>query len=105
MKKYIEEYIKEVELKIAKKKRFSEKDKLEFKDKIIYFQHERLIHLLVTLFFVLFTCIFLALGMVSYLFLIPFGIGIIFLVFYIIHYFFLENSVQYMYRLYDKMFK
>ncbi|MCM1053693.1 MAG: hypothetical protein NC483_06955 [Ruminococcus sp.] len=105
MRKYIEEYISELEFKIVEKKRFSEKDKIKFKDKIVYFQHERLIHLLVTLFFVIFTFIFLALGMISYVFLIPFGIGIIFLLFYIIHYFFLEKTVQYMYKLYDKIFK
>lgn len=105
MRKYILEYIEEVEKKINSKKKFTEKDFDIFKDKIVYFQHERLIHLLVTLFFVIFTIAFLVLGMVSYLFLIPFGIGIIFLLFYIRHYFFLENAVQYLYKLYDKIVK
>ena len=105
MRKYIENYIKELEDKINKKHKFSEKEIIILKDKINYFNHERLIHLLVTLFYVIFTFIFLGLGLLSSLFLIPFFIGIIFLVFYIRHYFFLENAVQYIYTLYDKIMK
>ena len=69
--------------------------------KITFFQHERLIHLLVTLFYAIFTLAFLALGTIHYIFFIIFLILIIFLIFYIFHYFFLENSVQYLYKQYD----
>ena len=82
MKKYILEYKSEIEEKITKKK-INQNDLQILKEKIIYFQHERLIHLLVTIAFAIVTIIFLALGMISYIFLIPFFILIIFLIFYI----------------------
>ncbi len=101
MRKYIEEYTEEVLTKL--KGKVTKEDLEELKLKITYFQHERLIHLLVTIAFAIFTVIFLCLGMISYVFLIPFASFIIFLIFYILHYFFLENHVQYLYRLYDEM--
>ena len=101
MKKYIEEYTEEVLTKL--KGKVTKEDLEELKLKITCFQHERLIHLLVTIAFAIFTVIFLCLGMISYVFLIPFASFIIFLIFYILHYFFLENHVQYLYRLYDEM--
>lgn len=84
-------------------KKVTKSDLEELKDKIGFFQHERLIHLLVTLFFAVFALVFLAMGMISYIFLPIFFILLIFLVFYILHYFFLENHVQYLYKIYDKM--
>ena len=72
MRRYMEDYIKDLEKKINSNYKFTEKDKMILKDKINYFNHERLIHLLVTLFYAIFTFIFLALGILSYLFLIPF---------------------------------
>ncbi len=105
MKKYMKNYIQELENCIKEKRKYNEKEIEELKIKISYFQHERLIHLLVTIAFAFLTLIFMALGMLSYLFLIPFAILIVFLIFYIFHYFYLENSVQYMYKLYDQMMK
>lgn len=80
----------------------------EFEVKIAYFQHERLIHLMVTLAFAL----FLLLSIAS-LFLFPseFAISALLLVAiffgltigYVFHYYFLENSVQKMYHLRDEM--
>ena len=84
-------------------KKVTKSDLEELKYKIGFFQHERLMHLLVTLFFALFALAFLAMGMISYIFLPIFFILLIFLVFYILHYFFLENHVQYLYKIYDKM--
>ena len=52
MKKYLDDYIKELENKKNKI------DIEELKTKISFFQHERLIHLIVTLFFSLFAIIF-----------------------------------------------
>jgi hypothetical protein len=75
--------------------------------KISFFQHERLIHLLVTLAFALLT-------MLSFIFLffnptiptsILTGLFFILLIPYIFHYHFLENSVQEMYKQYDKLIK
>ena len=97
MRQYLMNYTQEVEKKLKKN------DLGELEVKIAFFQHERLIHLLVTLAFAIFALVFLALGMVSYVFLIIFAILIIFLLFYIVHYFFLENHVQYLYKLYDEM--
>lgn len=99
MKKYLEDYIKILE----NKDKIPEKELRFVETKIVWFQHERLIHLLVTLSYVLFTLIFMILSLVSYIFLIPFFIGIVFIIFYIRHYFFLEKGVQYLYKLYDKL--
>lgn len=85
------------------KKKIKKSDLEELNTKITFFQHERMIHLFVTITFIFLTIIFLALGMISYIFLIIFAILIIFDIFYIIHYFYLENSVQYLYKLYDEL--
>ena len=80
----------------------------EFEKKISFFQHERLIHLMVTLFFALF--LLLSIGA---LFMFPaefiltgvlltaifFGLTIG----YVMHYYFLENSVQQMYHMRDEI--
>ena len=96
-------YTQEVEEKL--KKKVEKNDLEELAVKISFFQHERLIHLFVTFFFAIFALVFLALGMISYTFLIIFAILIVFLLFYDVHYFFLENHVQYLYKLYDEMRK
>lgn len=101
MKEYLKKYIIELEI-MANEKQTAAKIE-DIKTKIMFFQHERLIHLLVTLAFALFTIIFMALGMISLIFLIPFAILIVFDIFYITYYFYLENSVQYLYKLYDKI--
>lgn len=98
----MQEYIKYLEEKLENNDKFLDKDIIILKDKIAFFSHERLIHLLVTIIYVIFTLLFMVMSMVSYIFLIPFFIGIVFLLFYIPHYFFLENGVQYLYKLYDK---
>lgn len=102
MKKYIKDYMLETENKI-KDKNVSKKDIDLLLIKIQFFQHERLIHLLVTLFYALFCLIFFILGMISWLFFIIDVILLVFLIFYILHYFFLENSTQYFYKLYNQM--
>lgn len=71
------------------------------------YQHERLIHLLVTLAFAVFFLLAL------FMFLVNGGIGLlilaalflILLIPYIRHYYFLENSVQELYRIYYKIEK
>ncbi len=102
MRKYLTNYLIEVE-KLLQKKQIREDDLQNLKTKIIFFQHERLIHLIVTLFFCLFTIIFMILGILSYYFLIIFGILVVFDIFYIYHYYFLEKNVQYLYKVYDKL--
>lgn len=101
MKGYIQSYIKETEVKL--KKEINKNDLIELKDKINFFSHERLVHLLVMLFCIFALIIFFILSLDNYIFLIPTIILIILNIFYILHYYFLENSVQYLYKLYDKM--
>ena len=80
----------------------------EFEIKIAYFQHERLIHLMVTLFFALF--LLLSIGSI-FLFPSEFLISAILLtciffgltIGYVFHYYFLENSVQKMYHMRDEI--
>lgn len=73
--------------------------------KIGFFQHERLIHLIVTLAFALFEAMAFAGAMVS-------GMAAVYilaaavlalLIPYIIHYYFLENGTQRLYELYDEI--
>ena len=73
--------------------------------KIKFFQHERFIHLMVTLFYGLFAILFTALVLLSKIFVIVALVLYVFLIFYIFHYFFLENGVQYMYKQHDKLLK
>ena len=104
MKKYLYDYIKEIDELIDNKK--VNKEIIDnHLIKIGFFQHERLIHLLVTLFYALIYLIFMALGFVHYIFFIIAAILLIFLICYIIHYFNLEKGVQYLYKQYDKMSK
>ena len=105
MKNYIIEFIKDLETKIKENHKFTKDEISVIRIKISDFQHERLIHLLVTLFYAIFTLFFLAFSAVNIIFFIPFIALIIFLIFYIKHYFFLENFVQYIYKLYDKIIK
>ena len=80
----------------------------EFETKIAYFQHERLIHLLVTLSFAAFL-----LFEIFSLFILPAsfiyaGILLVLIFFgltigYVMHYYFLENSVQQMYHMRDEI--
>lgn len=72
---------------------------------ISFFQHERLIHLIVTVTFALLEVIVIGLCVVSF----TLGVGLlaiallILLIPYIRHYYILENEVQRMYTQYDKM--
>ncbi|MBR2523016.1 MAG: hypothetical protein IKE53_01090 [Clostridiales bacterium] len=80
----------------------------EFEKKISYFQHERLIHLLVTLTFAL-----LEIFTIFAIFILPYPASLIFAVMtvlilclltgYVFHYYLLENSVQKMYHLRDQI--
>lgn len=113
MKKYVletmnavQKYIDE-EMKNAPEQRTNEVLS-EFETKISYFQHERLIHLMVTLAFatwLLFEiyCLFvlpsefLIAGILLVLIFFGLTVG------YVMHYYFLENSVQKMYHMRDEI--
>ena len=102
MKKYLYDYIKEIDNIIDNNE--VNKDIIDnHLIKISFFQHERLIHLIVTVFYALLFLIFMALGFIHYIFFFIDAILFVFLLCYIIHYFRLENGVQYLYKQYDEM--
>lgn len=105
MKKYLYDYIKEIDTLLESNKKIKDDVITNHLLKISFFQHERLIHLLVTLFYALIYLLFMGLGFVHYIFFIIALILLVFLICYIIHYFHLENGVQYLYKQYDKMRK
>ncbi len=104
LKKYFGEYIASVIAALENECTDFHALKAEMLIKIAFMQHERLIHLLVTILFALlmFLCL---IG-----FFISENIGILaaavlmlaLLIPYIAHYYFLENGVQKLYSLYDK---
>ncbi len=106
MRKYLTEYLSRIE-DLLKRNVPLDYDELirNHLQKIEFMQHERLIHFLVTMLFSL--GLFLMMGtfliaetvlLLPLLFLI-----LILLIPYILHYYFLENSVQKMYRIYDEL--
>lgn len=102
MKKYLYEYIKSIDLILKENKKIDyNKLKEEHLIKIGFFQHERLIHLLVTLFYALFTFIIFYFTKIFLPFVFIALILLVFLIFYVVHYFRLENGVQFLYKQYD----
>ena len=77
------------------------------KEHIAFFQHERLIHLIVTVLFALCTVMtFIAIAVWQVMILIPLAIAfLVLLVPYIKHYYFLENQTQLLYKDYDKIYR
>lgn len=103
MKIYLHDYINEIDNLLKSKKIITDDMIKKHLIKIEFFQHERLIHLLVTLFYGLISIVFIALGILHFMFLPIAIIVLVFLMFYIVHYFRLENGVQYLYKQYDRM--
>lgn len=100
MKNEIKEY-KELILQQAKD---PEADKKELAEKLLvrigFYQHERLIHLIVTMSFGVFFLLSLILAFSNAYFLALSALLLILLVPYIAHYYFLENSTQELYKVY-----
>ncbi|MBQ7240681.1 MAG: hypothetical protein IJS56_04485 [Bacilli bacterium] len=105
MKKYLYDYIKEIDGLLKDSKKITKEDIDNHLVKIEFFQHERLIHLIVTVFYAILFILFSALSLVHFMFVIIMLILLVFLLFYIVHYFRLENGVQYLYKQYDEMIK
>lgn len=101
MKEYIKEYVSGIDILIKDNHKFNKEEIEEFLFKLSLFQKERVIHLGITLSYVFFTILFLFLTKYMFMMFIVFFILLIFDGFYVYHYFFLENSVQYMYKQYD----
>ncbi|MBR1385815.1 MAG: hypothetical protein IJ568_03175 [Bacilli bacterium] len=108
MKSYMKDYINCIDSYI-KEKNISDIDEIieTHLVKIKFFMHERLIHLLVTILFAIMTLmtLFVLLNNSSIELMILLVLFVCLLVPYIYHYYYLENSVQYMYREYDELRK
>ncbi len=102
MRKYLEEYTKEID-DLLKTKQITNQNIDDHLIKISFFQHERLIHLLVTLAYGIFLFLSVMISFTNFLFTIVTLLITVILVFYVRHYFFLENHVQYLYKQYDQM--
>ena len=104
MKKYLYDYIKNID-SLIKEGNITNEIIENHLIKIGFFQHERLIHLLVTLTYAI-ALLLLCFLVVTYpLLYIAIIIVTIFLIFYVKHYFHLENGVQYLYKQYDQLRK
>lgn len=107
MTKYLTEYMKKMENKLNECSSLNDIEKLlvEHKDKIAFMQHERIVHFLVTMMFAIVLTFFICALIFSdnFALLLLVTIIIVLLAFYIKHYYFLENTVQKMYMVYDRM--
>lgn len=107
MTAYLKKYMEDVQRRL---KEYSDKAELEeifleHKDKIAFMQHERIVHFLVTMMFAILLSVFVVgfLLVENPALLLLVTIIIVLLGFYIKHYYFLENTVQKMYRIYDEL--
>lgn len=105
MKKYFSEYISYLLEIMNDDSADLEAVRSELLIKIGFMQHERLVHLIVTVLFALVmflnVIIFFQSHMLAFLAIVL--LCLILLIFYIAHYFFLENEVQQLYRIYDSI--
>lgn len=101
MRLTLKDYRKSLDEKFDKK--FSDEDLLSLKNNIFFFMHERLVHLIVTLFTgcLLFASITIFIFTNYILFVLISLILIILFIFYIKHYYYLENEIQELYYIYN----
>ena len=103
MKKRLSNYIKEIDNKIKENKKITKEDLEYHLIQINIFQHERLIHLLVTIFVGILSISFYLSGIITnnISLLIVFLVLLCLFIPYLMHYRFLENSTQKLYEQYD----
>ena len=105
MKERILNYVQETDKIIENSEKIT-KEKLDYHlIQIKQFQHERLIHLIVTVFVGIIAILFLLFGLLEEnigLLIAFLGLICLFIP-YILHYYLLENNVQKMYYQYDKL--
>lgn len=107
MTKQIKEYLQYIESFFESE--HSPEEYLTERNKMIkrieFYQHERLIHLLVTLAFAMFFLIslFMTILNVNIGIMVLSALFLVLLISYIKHYYFLENSVQRLYKYYYKI--
>ena len=104
----MKEYIQSID-KLIESKKIDNIDEVieEHLLKIGFYQHERLIHFLVTMLFTILTfgCFLYTINNVSLAFILLTIVLMCLEVPYIFHYYFLENSVQHMYIQHDELVK
>ncbi len=100
MKKEMKQYLKFIENNYNKPDTDKEKLAKELYTRIGFYQHERLVHLIVTMSFGVFFLISMLLIKVNWSFLFLSALFLSLLIPYIAHYYFLENSVQQLYTYY-----
>lgn len=109
MTEYLKAYMKTVAERLAECRSGSELDEIlaEHKDKISFMQHERIVHFFVTMMFAIILTIFMSVLIFTenMAILLLVTIILVLLGFYIKHYYFLENTVQKMYEVYDEILK
>lgn len=109
MTEYLTDYMNTVSERLDSCSNANELDKIlaEHMDKIAFMQHERIVHFLVTMMFAVILAVFMV-GMLltdNMMLLVIVTIITVLLAFYIKHYYFLENTVQKMYKVYDRILK
>ncbi len=102
---YMDELLSDIESNHNKSKEELETLRADHLVQVSFFQHERLIHLIVTVLFALLEVISLVMVMMSpELFTLLLAVTVLILLLpYIRHYYILENEVQKMYKQYDKL--
>ena len=99
----LKNYLTEID-KILTENKIKNKDEIleNHLHQISFFQHERFVHLIVTVFVGICTTLFLLFGILlsNIYVLLLFGLTFILFVPYIFHYYFLENGVQKLYHQY-----
>lgn len=109
MEKRIKEYISKTQEWLTHKDVLSPAERERFRQEYLvhlsFYQHERLVHLLVTILFAVLTFLTIGIAVVGeypVMFAVT-GVLMVLLIPYIRHYYFLENSVQSMYDLYEEI--
>lgn len=102
----LKNYLTEID-KILSENKIKNKDEIleNHLHQISFFQHERFVHLIVTVFVGICTTLFLLFGILlsNIYVLLLFGLTFILFVPYIFHYYFLENGVQKLYHQYWRL--
>lgn len=102
MKKQLYNYIEKVQNQLKEDVNLEEL-KESMLTNIGFFQHERLIHLIITMTFAVMTVLSLAMALQQFYLLLLFVLILALTVPYVFHYYFLENGVQKLQRLYNEL--
>jgi len=105
MANYAVEYVKKMDRILEEERSVDEEIISDHLIKIGFFQHERFVHLIVTVLFAIMDIIMFAVSANTFNFsciLLMFFFTLL-LIPYVFHYYFLENSVQRMYKQYEEL--